>query len=229
VSTRYSLCASADELRERFSIDVPPAYGPRFNAAPGTLLPVVTNTGPGGLSFFYWGLAPLWAKEKPISEKISTIRSELVAEKSSYRKRLLQHRCLVPADGLYEWKKLGKKSLIPYRCTLPTKELFSLAALWEEYEDEQEQYHTFSILTLPVNDHPANDERRPVILSRENESYWLANGRTEEEYRSVLMTPPPVLVGYTVSHRIDSLTENDAGLIRPAPAADQFGNLTLFD
>jgi putative SOS response-associated peptidase YedK len=233
VSSRYSICVPATSLEERFSVEVSPGYTPRFNAAPGQLLPVITNTGPNGISFFYWGLDPKWAKNKPISDKIINVQAELIPDKTSSRKSLEQRRCLVPADGFYEWKRVGKKITIPYRYVLKSKALFSIAALWEEYEDEEEKesYHTFTMITVPANNSVlVANERMPAILQPEDEKIWLSNSGTMEDWLSVLKTyPGDLLDNYSISPRINSLTPNDAGLILPAPPADQFGNLTLFD
>jgi putative SOS response-associated peptidase YedK len=231
VSNRYSLCASADQLQDRFSVEVPVGYKPTFNAAPGQLLPVITNTGPQGISFFYWGLAPLWAKNKPISEKFFNVHSEIISEKASLRKKLQLQRCLIPADGFYDWKKIGKKTAIPYRYLLPDKKLFSFAGLWEEYEDEGENFHTFAIITLAAGPSlNAMSERIPAILNPAMEKIWLSNTASEDEWLTVLRPNEfSKMDYYTISPRINSLTVNDSGLITPTPPTDQFGNLTLFD
>jgi putative SOS response-associated peptidase YedK len=232
MSSRYSLCANADQLATRFSVEAPTAYRPNYNAAPSQLLPVITNTGPQGISFFYWGLAPGWARNKPISEKFVHIKSEVISEKPVYRKMLAERRCLVPADGFYEWKKVGKKTTIPYRYTLQKKELFSMAALWEEYDDENgESFHTFTLLTCPANEFVAlASERMPVILSQEDEKNWLSSDLSEVDRLALLRPLESARMDcYTISPRINSLQANDPTLILPAPPADQFGNLTLFD
>jgi putative SOS response-associated peptidase YedK len=232
VSSRYSICASAVQLTKRFSAEVSPAYYPNYNAAPAQLLPVITNTGPQGISFFYWGLAPGWAKNKPISEKVINVRAELIPEKPVYRKTLAERRCLVPADGFYEWKKVGKKTAIPYRYTLQNKELFSIAGFWEEYDDEQgENFHTFTLITCEANDLVAiTAERMPVILTREAEQAWLSPLSKGPELISLLKPYESLRMDcYTISPRINIPAANDATLIIPTPPADQFGNLTLFD
>lgn len=232
VSSRYSICAPASQMTARFSVEFSTAFPPNYNAAPAQLLPVITNTGPQGISFFYWGLTPGWAKNKPISEKVIHVRAELIPEKPVYRKMIAERRCLVPADGFYEWKKVGKKTAIPYRYTLQNKELFSMAGLWEEYEDELgEHFHTFSLITCPANDLVAiTDERMPVILTPETEPVWLSASSPGAELLSLLKPYDAARMDcYTISPRINLPNANDATLILPTPAADQFGNLTLFD
>jgi putative SOS response-associated peptidase YedK len=232
VSSRYSICANAGQLASRYSVDVSAAFRPHYSAAPSQLLPVITNTGPQGISFFYWGLAPGWAGNKPISEKVIHVPAEIIPEKPVYRKMLAERRCLIPADGFYEWKKVGKKTAIPYRYTLQNKELFSMAGLWEEYEDEQgEQFHTFSLITCVANDLVAlAHDRMPVIFTKEKEHLWLSPSVSGPELLSLLKPyEANRMDAYTVSPRISLPNVNDPSLILPTPPADQYGNLTLFD
>jgi putative SOS response-associated peptidase YedK len=232
VSSRYSICANAEQIASRYSVDVPTAFHPQYNAAPSQLLPVITNTGPQGVSFFYWGLAPGWAGNKPISEKVIHVQAEAIPEKPVYRKMLAERRCLIPADGFYEWKKVGKKTAIPYRFTLQSKGLFSIAGLWEEYEDEQgEEFHTFSMITCAANDLVSlAHERMPVIFAKEKEQLWLSPSLSAPELLSLLKPYEAARMdAYTVSPRINLPNANDPSLILPTPPADQFGNLTLFD
>lgn len=229
---RYSITATQTELATRFSIDVPAPYKPRFNAAPSQLLPVITHQSPSGISFFYWGMAPEWSKNKAISERIVNVRGEQLPEKPVARKNLMKRRCLVPADGFYHWKRIGKKTAVPYRYTLSGKEIFSFPALWEEFDDEQGNfYHTFSIITLPrAEDTQTIPDRWPVILTPEQEKIWLSKESKEEELLSFIKPiSMELLNGYTVSPRINSLQEDGPTLIIPMPPADQHGNLTLFD
>src|SRR5688572_12774165 len=110
---RYSLTASPEVIRERFSVEVPEFYQPKFNAAPTHLLPVVTSTAASGLSLFYWGTSPEWSKNKVPSEKMINVRGESLDEKPALKRALRKNRCLIPADGFYCWKKVGKKTSIP--------------------------------------------------------------------------------------------------------------------
>ena len=232
MSSRYSICISAEQLAARYSVEVSPAYRPFYNARPTLLLPIITNTGPQGISFFYWGLTPGWAGNKPISEKVIHVRAEVIPDKPVYRKMLAERRCLIPADGFYEWKKLGKKTAIPYRYTMQNKEPFAMAGLWEEYEDEHgEQFHTFTLVTCEANDLVTlTHDRMPAILAKENERAWLNPASSATELLAMLKPyPANKMTGYTVSPRINVPNANDPSLILPTPPADQYGNLTLFD
>lgn len=228
---RYSIIAQASEIAERFEVEVPPYYTPRFNAAPSQLLPVITSENPEGISLFYWGLSPFRAKEKAVSERIINLRSESIVEKPVYRKALATHRCLVPADGFYEWKRLGKKTIIPYRITRKDRQTFAMAGIWEEYEDEfGKGNHTFTILTTAPNTVVGEiHNRMPVILSLEGEKTWLNPLRSENELLPLMMaTSSEEMEAFTISPRVNNVKNNDASLLLPAPPADQHGNLTLF-
>jgi putative SOS response-associated peptidase YedK len=227
---RYSIAASSAEIAAKFSVDVPEGYKPIFNAAPTHLLPVVTQDSQQGVSFFYWGAPPSWANKKSLGEKIINTRSEQFAEKAVLRKKLVDKRCLVLADGFYAWKKIGKKTSVPYRFTLKDKSPFCMAGLWEEYDDVQENInHTFTVITTEPTEATASIcERLPVILDATSRHKWL-NTRDESGLMAMLRPYDGVLDYYTVTPRVNSTDQNDKLLIMPAPGADQFGNLTLFD
>jgi putative SOS response-associated peptidase YedK len=228
--SRYSIFAGAEEITKRFSADVPEGYQVHYNAAPTHLLPVITQDSQRGLSFFYWGTPPSWANKKMLGEKIINTRLEVIPEKSVIRKKLREKRCLIPADGFFEWKRAGKKTNIPYRFTLKDKLPFAMAGLWEEYDDEKgEMFHTFSVITTASNEFVAPiSERMPVIINPTLESAWL-NSDNEQELVSMLQSYSPVLDHYSVSPRVNSPDRNDRLVILPAPPSDEFGNLTLFD
>jgi putative SOS response-associated peptidase YedK len=229
---RYSITCDADSVRSRFSVDVPGFYKPHYNAAPTQLLPVITNTSPQGVSLFYWGIPPSWAKNKTVSEKVINLKAEALKEKPSLRRVILKRRCLIPADGFYAWKRSGKKTLIPYRIVAASGALLSFAGVWEDYEDnEGGEQSTFILLTRPADDSVRQiTERIPVILSHEAEKVWLSAGADENALLDVLDMPSgEALSAYTVSPRINAISVDVPSLIAPAPPADQFGNLTLFD
>ena len=228
---RYTLVKPAKEVSERFGVDVGKNYKPRFNAAPTQLMPVITSDAPQGLSWFHWGLIPAWSKDKAVSLKLINARAETLEEKASFRNALKRRRCLVPADGFYEWKAVGKKSKVPYRITLLQEELFAFAGLWEEYEDEDgEMVHTFTIITTEANNALQSlHSRMPVILSRDAEKSWLNNSAEPEQLKEILQ---PYAANktrfYTVSSQVNNASMDAPSLIQAAPATDQFGNYTLF-
>ncbi|MBL7863058.1 MAG: SOS response-associated peptidase [Cyclobacteriaceae bacterium] len=229
---RYSIHATNQQLKERFKIEETPGYQPRYNAGPSHLLPVITHQSPQGFSYFYWGAPQQFLKNKTVAERIVNTRAELIAEKPVLKKTMMRFRCLIPATGFYAWKKVGKKTSIPWFFVPNNKTIWSFAGLWEEYDDpEGNAYHTFSIITVPANETVAEvTERMPVILTPQEESVWLDKKSTEDILLGLMRsTSATELTGYTVSPAINSLTHESASLIAPAPAADQFGNLTLFN
>lgn len=229
---RYSITASPTKIEQRFGADVLDTYAPNFNAAPTHLLPVITSASSHGISTFYWGISPEWAKNKTLSEKIINIRAESILEKPMLKKGMMKNRCLIPADGFYAWRKVGKKTSIPYRLVVTDQDLFSFAGIWEEFEDtDGNELHTFSIITTESNGIVATiHERMPVIFTKETEKIWLDNQSSENDLMKILTAyPPEKMSHYPVSPRINNANTNVPSLIVPTPPADQFGNLTLFD
>jgi putative SOS response-associated peptidase YedK len=229
---RYSIAAPKAKIHERFHSEVLDNYVPNYNASPTQLLPVIMHTSPQGLSTFYWGNVPKWSKNKALSEKIINIHAETIPEKSAWRRGLMKYRCLIPADGFYAWKKVGKKTIVPYRFVLTDTDLFSFAGIWEEFEDEDgTELHTFSIITTPANELVSSvQERMPAILTSAAEKIWMDKDSGESALLNVLIPYPADKMNYyPVSPRILDSSVNVPSLIIPTPPADQFGNLTLFD
>jgi putative SOS response-associated peptidase YedK len=228
---RYSISASPAALTERFGVDVPGYYAPRYNAAPTQLLPVITADSPDGVSLFYWGRPPGWAKNKSLSERIINLPRENLPERPVLKKAMMKYRCIIPADGFYCWKKIGKKTAVPYRI-IAREPVFSFAGLWEEFEDENGNVvHTFIIITTPTPAAIAKiTERVPVMLTSSEEKIWLKNTAQEQDLIKVLNRKEDEgLTYYTVSPRIGEVDLDVPSLLTPTPPADQFGNLTLFD
>lgn len=228
---RYSIAATADQLADQFGIDTQGYQKPHYNAAPSQVLPVITMDS-GGLSHFYWGASPRWASNKSMSEKIINVRVEHVQERAAIRKAMKKFRCVIPADGFYVWKKIGKKSAVPYRLEMVNRTVFGMAGLWEEYEDEDgEMIHTFTILTAPSNKSvDVVHDRMPVVLDAAATKVWLSGGSEEAALIDALEANTSVAFNnYTVSPRINNAGIDEASMILPAPASDQFGNLTLFN
>jgi putative SOS response-associated peptidase YedK len=229
---RYSITAPAEQVSERFSVDVPEFYTAHYNASPTQLLPVITSATPEGLSLFYWGTAPDWAKNKTLSEKFINQRAENFEEKPTLKKALRTQRCIVPADGFYGWKKLGKKTSVPYRFVFGSQQIFSFPALWEEFEDtEGQQIQTFTIITIP-SDKLVNtiQDRMPVILNRQSEKVWLDKNSSEGNLLQIFGSSVTTDMNYyPVSPKITQKDIDVPSLIIPTPPADQHGNLTLFD
>ena len=173
---RYSLKADISQLAMRFEFaaaDV--VHEPAYNIAPTQQVLTVTNDGERQAEYMRWGLIPFWAKDMKIGYRMINARGETVAEKPSFRTALRKRRCLILADGFYEWQKLGGKQKRPMRITLKSDEPFAFAGLWETWKDpEGELIKSCTIITTSANEYlsPIHD-RMPVILPQEQESFWL--------------------------------------------------------
>ena len=173
---RYSFAVEPKEAERRFHAQFVGEYAPRYNAAPSQNLPVILNESPDKFVFVHWGLMPPWLEKLKKSDGLINVRAETLREKPTFKNDLLNRRCLIPADGFYEWKKslAGKK--IPYRFTLKDGSPFALAGIWEINQDDRgEKIKTFAIITTSANKiiEPIHN-RMPVILRRESESSWLS-------------------------------------------------------
>ena len=208
---RYTL-HTTDELEERYRVEVSEAIRPNYNVAPSQTMPVVTSD---GLSLMRWGLIPKWAKDEKIGYKLINARSETVFEKPMWKGIVKQHRCLVPANGFYEWQKreAGKQ---PFYIHFPDERIFSFAGLWETWLHEGKEWQSYSILTTSPNQEmePIHD-RMPVILHPDDEAQWLA-ADTEEDI-TVLLAPyeSGVLETYGVGTEVNAVRVNDKTLIDP--------------
>ncbi|MBY5949657.1 SOS response-associated peptidase [Algoriphagus marincola] len=228
---RYSLSKSKIELEERFQAEMLTDFKPRYNIAPTQLVPVVTSQSPKGFSFFYWGITPEFGRNKPVSQKLINAKAESVHQKITFKSSFKQRRCIIPADGFYEWKKLGKKTSIPHRFTLREGGLFSFAGIWDEYETvDGENQHTFLILTTEPNELVSEvHDRMPVVLTPETEKKWLNNYSSEEELLEILKPfSANEMLSYPVSTLVNSVKNDSQALIRKTDPMDQHGNYTLF-
>ena len=229
---RYTLSSTKEELVERFIIEEPAAYKPSYNIYPSRLVPVITLGGKGGFSFFYWGTPPDMARNKSLTQKLFNATTTEIETRVSYQTLLATDRCIGPADGYYCWKKVSKKSSIPYRVTRADKRPFSFAGIWEEFESVSgEMVHTFKIITTPAPSSMSHlGETVPVMFDEQQERPWLEQNTSLEDLLLLLKNPSEENLNiYSVSSRIADSKLDSIDLIQPAPAADQFGNYSLFD
>jgi putative SOS response-associated peptidase YedK len=218
---RASLTKVEKDLEERFhatfySEDLE-RYNPlpNYNVAPTQMHPVITNTDPDHLQFFKWGLIPFWAKDEKIGSRMINSRIETILEKPAFRNAVQKRRCLVPFDGFYEWKKTPNGK-IPYRIVLKDNGIFSVAGIWEKWKSpEGETVFSFSVITQPPNAlMEAIHDRMPAILLPEQEQIWLADDiSAEEALQLVAPFPDELLKAYTVSKKVNKVSENEASLI----------------
>lgn len=214
---RYSFILEDELIRERFGVTVRSAiYKARYNCAPSQKLAVISNEDPGILSIYQWGLIPFWAKEKTIGNKLINAKSETILEKPSFRNSFRHRRCLVPADGYYEWKKDADKT--PFRITLKDKSPFAFAGIWDRWTDPAgEPVDSFSIITTAsppgmIEIH----ERMPVILDPENEKRWLGKTNEDELIGMLKAFPTEKLTAFPVSKLVNSPRNDTREILIPA-------------
>ena len=205
---RYSY-SKPNDIIERFGLgQLEFEFGPRYNIAPSQQVPVVIHqNGCKRLLMFRWGLIPYWAKEESIGNKLINARAETLEEKPSFRRSFKQRRCLVLADGFYEWRKEGRVRK-PYRITLQDGSSFAFAGLWDSWLSPTGQtINSCAIITTTPNKlmEPIHN-RMPVILPQDMESVWLGGDVTSSREVKGLLTPFPAerMVAYEVSTLVNS-------------------------
>jgi len=190
-----------------------------FNVAPGQEVPVVWDDGAGRkLDRFKWGLIPSWAKDPAIGNRLINARAETVAEKPAFRQAFLKRRCLILADGFYEWKTEGGRKA-PYRVTIEGQPVFAFAGLWEAWTPEGgETVKTCAIVTTEANDFMrAIHARMPVILAPVDYAVWLDPKNRDAAALLALLKPYPSerMRASAVSTRVNSPRNNDPACILP--------------
>ena len=203
---RYSQRQSAKIIAQAFQVDEVPTLEPRYNIAPTQSVPTVLQTSASTnrqFKMLHWGLIPSWAKDRKMGAKLINARAQTVAEKPAFRSALRQRRCLVLADGFYEWQQQEqKKQKQPFYFRLSDERPFAFAGLWEHWRGEDgEEIHSCTLLTTEANElmQPIHN-RMPVILDPKDYDLWLDLEVKKQEllqpllhpYRSEEMTAYPV-------------------------------------
>ena len=188
---RYSLIADMGELQERFDFAGSElTHAPRYNVAPTQMALTVTNGNRRWGSYMRWGLIPSWAKSASVGNRMINARAETVAERPSFRTAFQRRRCLVLADGFYEWQGKGS-SRRPMRIVMASGEPFAFAGLWDAWRNPNgEVVRSCTIITTGANEllSPIHD-RMPVILPRELESLWLDHDIQDYAALAGILTP----------------------------------------
>jgi len=205
---RFTLTTNLGAIAARFGVArFLEEVGPRYNIAPTQTVIVVNDDGTRRLTQMQWGLIPSWAKDPGIGNRMINARSETVATKPAFRVALRKRRCLIPADGFYEWQPVGRRKQ-PVYIALKTREPFSFAGLWESWTSpEGNEVKTCTIITTEANDllKPIHD-RMPVILAKDAEKVWLDPTIQEPARLLPLLTPylAKDMEVYPVSTKVNS-------------------------
>jgi putative SOS response-associated peptidase YedK len=221
---RYTVGLSVDELAEAFDAPAAPDLDlglPRWNVAPTQDAPALVR-GPEGrrLGGLRWGLVPFWADDPSMGNRLINARSETAHEKPAFRAAFRRRRCLLPADGFYEWQRpedSGPKT--PWWIHGAAGAPLTFAGLWERWEDpdDEEELLTFTILTTRASPWMESIHgRMPVIVPPESRDTWMATEASVDDLRELLEPAPDhALTGHPVSTRVNSPSNDGPELVEP--------------
>jgi len=214
---RYSLTTPVEAMAGLFEFSERPNLAPRYNIAPTQGVPVVlrNESGTRSLTMMRWGLVPSWAKNIGTAPLINA-RAETVADKPSFKTAFRRRRCLVPADGYYEWQTTapGKQ---PYRIVMRNGGIFAFAGIWERWRSRDgSEVLSCAFVTLEPNAMlAAIHDRMPAILPRENHAAWLDPETSVDRLKDLLKPYPQELMrAYPVAKRVGQVANDDPEIIR---------------
>ena len=229
---RFTLTTSPEELQAAFDwLKMPPQAdeaqpgGPRYNIAPTQPVAVVPNDGRNRLDFFTWGLIPSWAKDPSLGSRLINARAETLAEKPAFRSAFRRRRCLILADGFYEWQAIpGRKSKQPYFIALADRRPFAFGGLWELWNSpDGSQIYSCTIITTEPNSLMAGiHNRMPLILPPENYPEWLNPNEQRPQALQALLQPYAAdqMAAYPVSSLVNSPANDSPELVEPLRGTD---------
>lgn len=219
---RYAFYSPHESVVRLFGVKDASDVEPRYNIAPTQYVAAVREDAAAGrqLRMLYWGLVPSWAREKSIGARMINARGETLAEKPSFRSAYRRRRCLVPADGYYEWRRMpsGKQ---PYFISLASGEPFAMAGLWERWRDPgtDEPLESCAIITTSAAGSLAHlHDRMPVILPRTAYDEWLdpTNEQTSRLERLIVPYASEELAAHPVNRRVNNARNEGPDLIEPS-------------
>jgi len=218
---RFVLMTPGKSLAEHFMLDEAPSLEPRYNIAPTQPVAMIkqkAGTSLRELKMVRWGLIPFWAKEAKMGAGFINARSETAADRPAFRAAFKMRRCLIPADGFYEWKKLEKGKDL-YLVVLSDRLPFAFAGLWESWKSfDGELIESCTILTTDANDlvQPIHD-RMPAILSPNDYELWLnPEIKTPESLKHILKPfPSEEMIMFPVSGKVNKASYDGADCVEP--------------
>lgn len=219
---RFTLTVNPADLQDAFSnYTFPTQFAPRFNIAPSQPVLAIPNNDKFKADFFIWGLIPLWAKDPSIGNRLINARAETLAEKPSFRGSYKHKRCLVLADGYYEWQATGvKKPKVPYFIHMQDRQPFAIAGLWDTWEGpDGSSLQTCTLITTTPNElmEPIHD-RMPAILHPRDYAKWLDPAPQTPERLQALLKPFPAesMAAHPVSTLVNKPENDSPELVVPA-------------
>lgn len=214
---RFAFYSPSEAAVALFGVSTSIAIEPRYNIAPTQYIAAVRDdeNSQRELVMLRWGLVPFWAKDVSIGNRMINARAETVAEKPAYRAAYRHRRCVVLADGFYEWRREGDTKT-PYFISLASGEPFALAGLWENWTDKEsgDAMQTTTLITTAANDFMTPlHHRMPVILESNSAGEWLAGSN---DLLDDVAAITPDLQAWPVDRRVNNARNEDEDLIRPA-------------
>jgi len=219
---RFTLFIDPADLREAFpGFSFPKEMTPRYNIAPSQPIAVVANNGKSQVEFFQWGLVPSWAQDPSIGNRMINARAESLAEKPSFRTAYKRRRCLILADGFYEWQQVpGGKGKTPMLIKMKSGEPFAFAGLWEAWHpDQDDALLTCTIITTTPNVLMEKiHNRMPVILSPAAYRLWLDPAERAADELAKLLKPYPAsqMAAFPVSRLVNDPKNDSPECVAPA-------------
>jgi putative SOS response-associated peptidase YedK len=221
---RYYRRSDKQRIAEAFRVGVPPSFDilPSYNVAPQSFQPVIRlnhETGEREFAQMRWGLVPFWSKDSKIAYSTINAKAETVATSPTFREALKRRRCLVPADGFYEWMKLDAKTKQPYAIALKDGQPLAFAGLWERWVDKatNQPLETYSIITTEPNELTAPiHNRMPVILAPRDYERWMAPADPAQLPLDLLRPfDADAMMTWKVGKDVGSVKNNTPGLCQP--------------
>jgi putative SOS response-associated peptidase YedK len=216
---RYTLTSDINAVAQAFNVATPSSLHitPRYNIAPTQEVVTILRNGTAHLDLLRWGLIPAWAKQEAIGSKMINARAETLAEKPSFKRLLRARRCLVVADGFYEWKQEQQGAKTPMYITLKNHEPFAFAGLWDDWKrPDGQQVRSCTIITTEPNELmlPIHN-RMPVILPAAAREQWLDVDSDDEHMLLPLLTPYPAdqMMARAVSRLVNNPRHDSVHLI----------------
>ena len=211
---RFAFYSPSEATAALFGVSASITVEPRFNIAPSQYIAGIRETDEAGreLAMFRWGLVPFWAKDPSIGNRMINARAETVAEKPSFRAAYRHRRCLVLADGFYEWKKEGAGK-VPYFISLANGEAFAFAGLWETWQskESEEIIQSTTLITTAANKFISTvHHRMPVILQPDTADRWLAG---DDDLLSDVAGNSPTFQTWPVDKRVNNARNEGEELI----------------
>lgn len=217
---RFSFAVPQSEAEKEFFIDrVIKPYDVTYNASPGHFVPIVKKfSDETVLDTYKWGLIPHWSKDAEIGNRIINARVETISKKPSFKPAFYSQRCLILADGFFEWRKEGGEK-IPYYFKLKSRNLFGFAGLYENWKSpEGDLIKSCTIITVEANRIVRDVHgRMPAILEKDNEKKWIDTEEKTKEKLLSLLTPyePSLMESFEVSRLVNTPTNNFKEILYP--------------